>query len=205
MRRAVVAAVVSTLLLIGSAPTGSAGAQAPGCLPTSARTIGPYAFPGLAVKQNFAFTDAVQYSQSFLSPEQAQGEADILNSLGFVSATWQYYGWAKRKAKGDFANADTEQLGSPEQAQAEFDRLWADQPGLGHAKLLTVAAVPGSRGWREPPTRKRHSSAAALWFTDGNYFYAAFRYVKRGGNVTSQVIHAAADLYNRVHGAPVCP
>ena len=66
MRRAVIAVGLSmTLLVVGWATTGSVGAQAPGCLPTSDRTIGPHGFPGLGVKRIApVITDELQFALS---------------------------------------------------------------------------------------------------------------------------------------------
>jgi hypothetical protein len=96
------------LLVVGSATTGSAGAQAPGCLPTSDRTVGPHAFAGLGIKRRAAvYTDALQFARILL-PDlptlQNPGpgpEADALTSEGFVSGISQHYFARTRKSHGD--------------------------------------------------------------------------------------------------------
>lgn len=197
MRRAVVAAVIPTLLLVGWASTGSVTAQAPGCLPTSARTLGPHAFPGLrSTPARPVYTDAYQYAPT-------QSEADRLNSLGFVSATWQTYVGKKRKTRGDYGYTVTEQLGSPEQAQADLDYWVAQRPR--RSKQFRVAAIPGSRGWRQTPNKRHRSGFSFVYFTDGDYYYDVGIEVRPSGSGTAQAIHAATDLYNLVHGASACP
>jgi hypothetical protein len=206
MRRGVVAVVIPTLLLVGWVTTSSVAAQAPGCLPTSARTLGPHAFPGLRnTPAKPVYTDAYQYALSYGFPADARAEASILNSLGFVSATWQLYIGKNRKTLGDDGYTVTEQLGSPEQAQAELDRVVAQYLQPGRTKQFSAAAIPGSRGLREMPNKRHRSGYSFLYFTDGDYYYDVGRYVRRGGSGTAQMIHAATDLYNRVHGAPACP
>ena len=205
MHRAAVAAVITTLLVVGWATTGSVGAQAPGCLPTSARTIGPHGFPGLGVKRVApVYTDALQFAlNSGFRGAEAQHEADVQNGEGFVSGTWQHYIGNKRKTRGDEGGATTEQFGSPEQAQAEFNRLVTAVLKFGPWKRFTVSAIPGSRGFRS--RYADGSGASNLYFTDGDYYYFVGRYVSRGGTGSGQVIKAAIKLYNRVHGAPACP
>jgi hypothetical protein len=204
MSRAVVAAVIPALLLVGWATTGSVGAQAPGCLPTSDRTIGPHGFPGLGVKRVApVYTDALQLalSEGFRNGE-AQGEATELNSEGFVSGTSQLYFGRKRKTRDDEGLAITTQLGSPEQAQAELNRIVAHVLRFGPWKRFTVPAIAGSRGFR---ARSKSEGASNLYFADGDYFYGVGRFVSHSGTGSGQVTTAGINLYNRVHGAPACP
>ena len=206
MRRAVIAAVIPTLLLAGWAATGSVTAQAPACLPTSARTLGPHAFPGLRTRPaNPVYTDPYQYATNYVLPPKTKAEADRLNSLGFVSATYQTYVGKKRKTRGDYGYTVTEQLGSPEQAQADFDHWLALALRPSRAKQFSVASIPGSRGVRETPNKGHRGGYSFVYFTDGDYYYDAGSDVRTGGSGTAKVIHAATDLYNRVHGAPACP
>ena len=208
MRRAVVAVVLSMILVaVGWATTGSVGAQALGCLPTSDRTIGPHGFSGLGIKRKApVYTDALQFALSLgrgFSPGEAQHEADALHSEGFVSAINQRYFGKKRKTKGDGGVSATFQLGSPEQAQAQLNRDLANfQRVQGPWKRFTVPAIPGSQGLRKKIDR---GGASNVLFTDGNYSYVVGRFVKRGGTGAEQATNAAINLYNRVHGAAVCP
>jgi hypothetical protein len=206
MRRAVIAAVIATLLLAGWAATGSVIAQVPGCLPTSARTLGPHAFPGLRRRPaNPVYTDAYQYALTYLAPANANAEADRLNSWGFVSATWQTYVGIKRKARGHYGYTVTEQMGSPEQAQADFDRWLAQALKPRRAKPFSVVSIPGARGVRETPNKRQRSAYSFVYFTEGDYYYNVGSEVRSGGGGTAQAIHAATDLYNSVNGAPACP
>jgi hypothetical protein len=208
MRRAVVAAVLSMILVVvGWATTGSVGAQAPGCLPTSDRTIGPRGFSGLGVKRIApVYTDALQFALfAFrgISPGAAQQQADALNSEGFVSAIAQRYFGKKRTTKGDGGVSVAYQLGSPEQAQAQLNRdLATFVREQGPWKRFTVPAIPGSLGLRKKIDR---GGASNVLFTDGDYSYVVGRFVKRGGTGAKQATNAAINLYNRVHGAAVCP
>jgi len=203
MRKAALPFVLSLGLIAVWATTGSAASQTPGCLPTSARTIGPHGFPGLGVKRVApVYTDAFQFVSIFHeSPAKTQSDVAQLQSEGFVSGTWQHYRGKRRKTRGDEGAALAEQLGSPEQAQSEFSHLVADALGVGRWKRFTVPAIPGSRGLRQ----SFHGEGASnLYFADGSYAYFVGRFVARGGTGTRQVISAARKLYNRVHGAPVC-
>jgi hypothetical protein len=193
--------------LVGWATTGSVGAQATGCLPTSDRTVGPRGFAGLGVKRVApVYTNALQFAlREGYGGGAAQREADALTSEGFVSGTSQFYVGRTRKARGDQGIANTLQLGSPEQAQAEFNRTLARVTRLGPWKRFTVPAIPGSRGLRQFPNRSHPDGASNLYFTDGNYMYKLGTYVAQGGTGTGRVKKAATNLYNRVHGAAVCP
>jgi hypothetical protein len=207
MRRAVVAAVLSMILLVvGSATTGTVGAQAPGCLPTSDRTIGPHGFSGLGIKRKApVYTDALQFALGLgrgFSPGEAQREADALNSEGFVSAINQRYFGKKQKTRGDLGLSVAYQLGSPEQAQAQLNRdlaLFVREQGPW--KRFTVPAIPGSQGLRQ---KIDGGGASNVLFTDGDYSYVVGRFVVRGGTGAKQATNAATKLYNRVHGAAVC-
>jgi hypothetical protein len=207
MRKGVVAAVIPTLLLVGWATTGSVTAQAPGCLPTSARTVGPRGFAGLGIKRIApVYSNALQLALGEgYSPAAAQREADALTSEGFVSGTSQYYFGRTRKAHGDQGIANTLQLGSPEQAQAEFSRTLARVMRVGPWKRFTVPAIPGSRGLRQFPNKVYPDGASNLYFTEGNYVYILGTYVAHGGTGTGRVKKAGTNLYNRVRGAAVCP
>jgi hypothetical protein len=196
-----------TLLVVGWATTGSAGAQAPGCLPTSDRTVGPHGFSGLDIKRKApVYTDALQFVRTLfqgISPGEAQQEADALNSNGFVSGIDQRFFGKKRKTKGDLGLSATFQLGSPEQAQAQLDHDLANfVREQGPWKRFTVPAIPGSHGLRKKIDR---GGASNVLFTDGDYSYVVGRFVKRGGTGVKQATNAAINLYNRVHGAAVCP
>src|SRR5262249_37946835 len=125
---------------------------------------------------------------------------------GVVSATWQEYIANKRKTRGDYGYTTAEQFGSPDQAQAEVDRVVAQYLRPGHTKQFSVAAIPGSRGLREWPNKRRHVGGYSfLYFAGGGYYDDVGKDVRRGGTGTAQVIHAATELYNLVHGAPACP
>jgi hypothetical protein len=198
------------LVVVAWAATGTVGAQAPGCLPTSDRTVGPHGFPGLGVKRIApVYTDALQFVLSWgrFHGEAAQHEADVLNSEGFVSGSNQSYFGKKRKTKGDLGLSATFQLGSPEQAQAQLNRELAAFLRVGKAeqrrwKRFTVPAIPGSQGLR---TEIDRGGASNVLFTDGDYSYVVGRFVVRGGTGAKQATDAAINLYNRVHGAAVCP
>jgi hypothetical protein len=207
MRRSIVAVVLSMLLLaVSSTTTGSAGAQAPGCLPTSDRTIGPHGFSGLGIKRKApVYTDALQFVPALfpgISPGPAQQYADGLKSEGFVSGINQKYFGKKRKTRGDLGVSATFQLGSPEQAQAQLNRDLALVLEEGHWKRFTVPAIPGSQGLRK---KIDHGGASNVFFTDSDYAYVIGRFVLRGGTGTKPAINAAIKLSNRVHGAAVCP
>ena len=204
-RRAAIALVLIAVPFAWAA-TGSVGAQAPDCLPTSARTLGPHAFPGLRSRPaNPVYTDAYQYALTYVFPSKAKAEADRLNSLGFVSATWQTYVGKKRKTRGEYGYTVTEQLGSPEQAQADLDRWLAQALRPRRTKQFGVPSIPGSRGVRQTPNKRHRSAYSFLYFTEGDYYYDVGSEVRGGGSGTAQVIHAGTDLYDRVHGAPACP
>lgn len=208
MRRALFAVLLSTLVpVVGWAGTGSALAQVPGCVPTAGRTVGPQGFPGLRVKRVApVYTHALGFTLSEgYSPAAAQREADALNSEGFVSGTRQYYFGRGRKARGDQGIAITVQLGSPEQAQAEFHRRLTRVKRLYQWKAFTVPTIPGARGLRQFPTTVYPEGASNLYFTDGSYFYILGTFVLRGGTGTDRITKAATGLYNRVHGAAACP
>jgi hypothetical protein len=200
-------ALATSTLLVALTATGSAGAQAPGCLPTSDRTVGPRGFAGLGVKRIApVYSEALQLAlNEGYGAGAAQREADALTSEGFVSGTEQFYLGRTRKAHGDQGIAETVQLGSPEQAQSEFNRTLARVARFGPWKRFTVPAIPGSRGLRQFPNRSHPDGASNLYFTDGNYAYVLGTYVARGGTGTGRVKKAATNLYNRVHGAPACP
>ena len=205
--RGAIALALLAVPVVAWAATGSANAQAPGCLPTSDRTVGPHGFAGLGVKGVApVYTNALQLALSEgYRPAAAQREADALTSEGFVSGTSQYYFGRTRKAHGDQGIANTLQLGSPEQAQSEFNRILAQVLRFGPWKRFTVPAIPGSRGLRQFPNRVYPGGASNLYFTDGNYMYVLGTYVAQGGTGTGRVKKAAMNLYNRVHGAAVCP
>ncbi|MGH2983711.1 MAG: hypothetical protein ACRDK5_05595 [Solirubrobacterales bacterium] len=97
----------------------------------------------------------------------------------------------------------TFQLGSPEQAQAQLNRdLALFLREQGPWKRFTVPAIPGSQGLRDKIDR---GGASNVLFTDGDYSYVVGRFVLRGGTGAGQATNAAIHLYNRVHGAAVCP
>jgi hypothetical protein len=205
--RGAIALALLAVPVVAWTATGSAGAQAPGCLPTSDRTIGPHGFSGLGIKRKApVYTDALQFALSLgrgLSPGEAQHEADVLNSEGFVSAINQRYFGKKRKTRGDLGISATFQLGSPQQAQAQLSRDLATFVRVeGPWKRFTVPAIPGSQGLRKKIDR---GGASNVLFTDGNYSYVVGRFVKRGGTGAKPATNAAISLYNRVHGAAVCP
>jgi hypothetical protein len=146
-------------------------------------------------------------------------ELDALNSEGFVSATRQkgYVGIGKTRKSHSYGaqgEAKTVQLGSPEQAQAYLNRNLAEDP---RGKRFTVAAIPGSQGLRHWVRPRRQGAYNDLSFTDGDYYYEIFRWDgAQSGRVadvtprlasrgTKSVTKAAINLYNRVHGAAVCP
>jgi hypothetical protein len=201
-RELLLAAAIVTVL-IGTTFAGSAEAQTPGCLPTVARTIGPHGFPGLGVKRVApVYTDALQYSLGVgYKPGEAQNEASALNAEGFVSGTSQLYFGRKRKTRGDEGLSFTTQLGSPEGATAEFNRILQKVFRNGPWKTFTVPSIPGSRGVLY---KYRGTGASNVYFADGNYFYGVGRYVAKGGSGAGEVIRAATKLFQRVHGAPVC-
>jgi hypothetical protein len=205
--RGAVALALLAVPVVAWTATGSAGAQAAGCLPSSDRTVGPRGFAGLGVKRVApVYTNALQMALSEgYGTAAAQREADALTSEGFVSGTSQFYVGRTRKAHGDQGIANTLQLGSPEQAQSEFSRTLAGVMRLGPWKRFTVPAIPGSRGLRQFPNRSHPDGASNLYFTDGNYVYLLGTYVAQGGTGTGRVKKAATKLYNRVHGAAVCP
>ena len=205
--RGAVALALLAVPVVAWTATGSAGAQAPGCLPTSDRTVGPRGFAGLGVKRIApVYTNALQLARSEgYGAAAAQHEADALTSEGFVSGTWQYYFGRTRKAHGDQGITKTVQLGSPEQAQSEFNRTLVRVMRFGPWKRFAVPAIPGSRGLRQFPNRSHPDGASNLYFTDGNYVYLLGTYVAQGGTGTGRVKKAATNLYTRVHGAPACP
>jgi hypothetical protein len=203
MKRGLIGLALSSLLLTG-ALMGTATAQQAGCLPTSARTIGPSGFPGLGVKKVApVYTDAFKWNlDSGLSSAQAEREAARINALGFVSGTTQLYRGRTRKTRGDQGRGTTVQFGSPEGAQADLAYAVAQIRKYGPWKQFRVRGIPGSRGFR---TKDRDGDGASnVYFADGSYFYFVGRYVKRGGSGAGEVIKAARKLYSRVHGAPVC-
>jgi hypothetical protein len=205
--RGAIALALLAVPVVAWTAIGSASAQAPGCLPTSDRTIGPHGFSGLGVKRTApVYTDALQFAL-FAFPGigfgAAHQQADALNSEGFVSAIAQRYFGKKRTTKGDGGVSAALQLGSPEQAQAELNRDLANfQRVQGPWKRFTVPAIPGSQGLRKKIDR---GGASNVLFTDGDYSYLLGRFVKRGGTGVKQATNAAINLYNRVHGAAVCP
>ena len=205
--RGAVALVLLAVPVVAANAIGSADAQATGCVPTSERTAGPRGFAGLGVKRIApVYTNALRLAMSEgYGSGAGQREADALNSEGFVSGTSQFYVGRTRKAHGDQGIAETVQLGSPEQAQAEFNRTLARVTRLAPWKRFTVPAIPGSRGLRQFPNRSHPDGASNLYFTDGNYAYVLGTYVAQGGTGTGRVKKAATNLYNRVHCAPVCP
>ena len=201
-------AIVIGVAAVGVMALGAqTGAQTPSCLPTSERTPGPHAFAGLTkARAAPVYTDALQFAQFVvvglpLDNPWVAYEADTLTSEGFVSGIWQSY-FSKHHPADAGALAQTVQLGSPEQAQAESNRHDFRKRGQDPWKRFTVAAIPGSHGQRN----LRHGHWQ-LDFTDGDYSYAIAlgvgrRLALRG---TRQVTKAAINLYNRVHGAAVCP
>ena len=213
----VVAAVLAMIVsVVGWAAAGTAGAQAPSCLPTSDRTIGPHGFPGLRIKrQALVSTDALEFARILFATREVPGlvgEADALNSEGFVSGTFQnYFGRTRKSSHGDRGIATTVQLGSPEQAQAHLNRVLARYSG----KRFTVPAIPGSQVLRRT-NLDRGVVSVGLFFTDGDYSYVigsadlprpwpGVPKQRRALRGTKQVTNAAINLYNRVHGAAVCP
>jgi hypothetical protein len=206
LRGAIALALLAVPVLAWTA-TGSAGAQAPGCLPTSDRTVGPRGFAGLGVKRIApVYTNALQFALSEgYGSGAAQSEADALTSEGFVSGTSQFYLGRTREAHGDQGIANPLQLGSPEQAQSEFNRTLVRVMRFGPWKRFAVPAIPGSRGLRQFPNRSHPDGASNLYFTDGDYMYKLGTYVAQGGTGTGRVKKAATNLYNRVHGSAVCP
>jgi hypothetical protein len=205
--RGAIALALLAVPVVAWTATGPAGAQAPACLPTSERTIGPHGFPGLGVKRIApVYTDAHQFALTGLfpgiSPGAAQREADALNSEGFVSGIVQRYFGKKRKTRGDLAVSVAYQLGSPEQAQAQLNRDLALNLKEARWKRFTVPAIPGSLGLR---TKVDRGGASNVLFTDGDYSYLLGRFVKRGGTGAKPATNAAVSFYNRVHGAAVCP
>jgi hypothetical protein len=182
----------------------SQSAQTASCLPTFDRTLGPHAFAGLGIKARApVYTDALHFALTQTYSGNVQHEADVLTSEGFVSGISQQY-FGKRASYG---GAQTVQLGSPEQAQAELNRNLAKVP---RRKRFTVPAIPGSRGMRYRADGLYNN----LGFTDGVYTYVISRIddlepavgqQRRALRGTRQVTKAAINLYNRVHGAAVCP
>ena len=195
---------------VPAALLNSQSAQTAGCLPTIDRTLGPHVFAGLGIKASApVYTDALHFVFGGRVPFEKPPapylvhEADALTSEGFVSGISQQY-FGKRASYG---GAQTVQLGSPEQAQAELNRNLAKAPRRKH---FTVPAIPGSRGVRYRSDGLYNS----LGFTDGDYTYVISRIddlkpavgqQRRALRGTRQVTKAAINLYNRVHGAAVCP
>ena len=212
----VVAAVLAMIVsVVGWATAGTVGAQTPSCLPTSDRMPGPRAFGGVGIKRRApVYTDALQYAQfllgRFVDPNVVH-EADALTSEGFVSGIRQGYSRRKHHRVDAGGHATTVQLGSPEQAQAELNRH------LASSQRFTVSAIPGSRGGADARIDQGSIDIDIdLGFTDGDYSYLIERFDStqpqpgvtkrmRALRVTRQVTNAAINLYNRVHGAAVCP
>jgi hypothetical protein len=206
---------------VPAALLNSQSAQTANCLPTFDRTLGPYGFSGLRIKARAAvYTDALHFAQFQFGGRRLDDpylvhEADALTSEGFVSGISQAY--TGRNSDGF---STVLQLGSPEQAQAELNRQLATNP---RRKRFTVAAIPGSQGvlkggQNEPMKGVRNAWDGVtnmLFFTDGDYFYGISRddentravvvTHRRALRGTRQVTKAAINLYNRVHGAAVCP
>ena len=104
----------------------------------------------------------------------------------------------------------TGKTASPEQAQAYLNRNLAPWRG----KRFTVAAIPGSQGLRSWARPREQGAFNDLSFTDGDYYYEIFRWdyalvgrqqLRHLARGTKSVTNAAINLYNRVHGAAVCP
>jgi hypothetical protein len=212
--RGAIALALLAVPVVAWTAIGSAGAQAPGCLPTSDRTVGPHGFSGLGIKGRApVYTDALQFVLAQfkgISPGPAQHDADALNSEGFVSGIGQRFFGKKRKTKGDMAISVAYQLGSPQQAQAQLDRdLATFVREQGPWKRFTVPAIPGSQGLRDKKLQSVDGAASNVLFTDGDYSYVVGMFVnrrdRRGGTGADHVTKAAINLYNRVHGAAVCP
>ena len=224
---AVLAMIVS---VVGWATAGTVGAaQTPSCLPTSDRTLGPYDFAGLGIKAAPFHTDALHFAQfqfggRRLDDPDLVREANALTSEGFVSGISQVYTGPRGQVspsgtvsgRGSFGYATVIQLGSPEQAQAEMNRNLAKSP---RRKRFTVPAIPGSQGLLTGGQSEAMKGVRNAWdgvsnmvsFTDGDYSYAISRLDafavnhRRASRGTKQVTKAAINLYNRVHGAAVCP
>jgi hypothetical protein len=207
MRRAVIAVVPSLpLAVVAWGTIGSVGAQARGCLPTRDRTLGPYAFPGLRIKQRArAKRDARRFLRS-MNPKKGhkptKRDVHALKGEGFVSGIIQRFFSKRPGTKGDGGVSAALQLGSPRQARAHLHRDLATVLEEDHWKRFKVAAIPGSRGLS---TKIDRGSASNVFFTDGDYFYFVGRFVKRGGTAEKQATNAAIKLYKRVHGAAACP
>lgn len=197
MRRAAIGVLLLAFALVAWTTTTSVDAQTPGCLPTSARTIGPHGVPGLGTKRKrpYVYTDAFQWASDPL-------DANALINEGFVSASWQRYFGRKRKTRGDEGMSFAVQFRSPEGAEADSNRSIQEVVRSEPWKRFTVAAIPGSQGVL---AKGGGEGASNLYFTDGPYSYGVGRYVARGGSGAGQVIKASIELYNRVHGAAVCP
>jgi hypothetical protein len=189
----------------------SQSGQTTSCLPTIDRTLGPHGFAGLGIKASApVYTDALHFALTQTYPANVQHEADVLTSEGFVSGISQQY-FGKRKGVWSYGGAQTVQLGSPEQAQAELNRNLAKGP---RRKRFTVPAIPGSQGVRHSWDSPDHQITNTLFFTDGDYSYEIGRVDlntsadlthRRALRGTRQVTRAAINLYNRVHGAAICP
>jgi hypothetical protein len=183
-------------------------AQDPGCVPTSARIVGPHSFRGLVPRPvSQTYTDAVQFASSQGLPPNdplVQQEITALQNEGFVSGRAQLFNPPKHRKRRGFAGqalSSAKQLGSPEQAIAETSRINQLALSLGHWRRFKVAEIPGSMGIRTKPDRD--GGASNVFFSDGVYSYLVGEAAARG-NGSHAVISASKRLYRRVHNAPVC-
>jgi hypothetical protein len=137
-----------------------------------------------------------------VDPDQPVQEAAAFREGGFVEGAVQLY---MVQRQGDFGLSAASQFGSPQQAQAEADRLGDDFAG-DQPPGTTEGSLPGVPGSR---TVVASASESGQDFTIGSAVFAdgPFVYVQlaggSGGSVDPQaVLDDASALYERVKGSP---
>jgi hypothetical protein len=200
-----IALATAAIIDAGPRPT-TARAQASACLPTEARVVDASMFPGLAVDPESSVSTRdlrtwVSRGSAGETKRQKRQYARELRREGFVSG---YFAVFDRSTESGPVGLSTDiQVGSPGQAASDAKRnrefITHFNSERGDWKGFSVAGIPAARG-----IRSKSRTTWDVYFSDDVYSYVVAWITPHRTNSRSLVTAAAVELYQRVHGAPVC-